>query len=78
MARTLPDFVNFAHQEGIDQALFIVFVVATAWAWASSTAPSTPLLPATHPPSGAPTDHADLNAFRHTTLRHGPPGRSDN
>ncbi|MGW2921785.1 hypothetical protein ACWDBF_28470 [Streptomyces angustmyceticus] len=37
MARTLPDFVNFAHQEDIDQAAFIVFVVATAWA--SSRAP---------------------------------------
>ncbi|WP_329126700.1 SagB/ThcOx family dehydrogenase [Streptomyces caniferus] len=118
------------HQEGIDQAAFIVFVVA-AWerlrakyrhprayrvshlnaghlgqtfalaATAlglgpfqsaafddsavesrlrldSATHSTLYVLAAGHPTPGTPTDTADLNAFRHTTLRHGQPGRSDN
>ncbi|MFI6471185.1 SagB/ThcOx family dehydrogenase [Streptomyces sp. NPDC050516] len=119
-----------AHQEGIDQAAFIVFVVA-AWermrakyrhprayrvshlnaghlgqtfalaatalglgpfqsAAFDNTAVEDRLgldsvthstlyaLAAGHPASDTSTDTADLNAFRHTTLRHGQAGRSDN
>ncbi|MFI9649255.1 SagB/ThcOx family dehydrogenase [Streptomyces sp. NPDC052040] len=34
-------------------------------------------LAAGHPAPDTPTDTADLNAFRHTALRHGQPGRPD-
>ncbi|WP_235465865.1 nitroreductase family protein [Streptomyces platensis] len=118
------------HQEGVDQAAFIVFVVA-AWerirakyrhprayrvshlnaghlgqtfalaatalglgpfqsaafddtavedhlGLGSATHSALYALAAGHPTPDTPTDTADLNAFRHTTLRHGQPGRSDN
>lgn len=35
------------------------------------------LLAAGHPTPDTAPDTADLHAFRHTTLRHGQPGRSD-
>ena len=119
-----------AHQEGIDQAAIIVFVVA-AWermrvkyrhprayrvshlntghlgqtfalaatalglgafqtaafddtavegrlGLDSTTHSTLYALAAGHPTPDTPADTADLNAFRHTTLRHGQPGRSDN
>lgn len=118
-----------AHQEGTDQAAFIIFVTA-AWermrvkyrhprayrvshlnaghlgqtfALAATTLGLGPfqtaafddtavesrlgldsathstlyVLAAGHPAPDTPTDTADLNAFRHTTLRHRQPGRSD-